>query len=67
MTFHDRRLPGVSRGARPQKTVKCLLDGASSISLWPRLKRPKLGSLADDWASVGEDIRKAMSDIKSGV
>lgn len=57
MTFHDKRF-GANRAKR--NSYRIMLDGAQTITLWPTIRKPRIGSVADDWKAVGDDIRKAM-------
>jgi len=36
-----------------------MLKGVRKISLFQHLRKPALGTVADDWRAVGNDIRKA--------
>lgn len=62
MSYHDRRLLGSRPKARTEKvkTRFKVLNGAFSLTLFPRSPQIKIGSVGDDWKAVGKDIEKAM-------
>lgn len=62
MTYHDCRLLE-SRKAELKKRVKLgrnALNGAFSLTLFPKSPRIEIGSMEGDWKAVGNDIRKAI-------
>jgi len=62
MSYHDRCLLG--RKSAGKKLTFKVLDGAFSMTLFPKSPRLKLGSLDDDWNAVGRDVRKAMKAVE---
>lgn len=67
MTYHDRRLLE-SRKAELKKRAKLsrnALNGAFSLTLFPKSPRIEIGSIEGDWKAVGDDIRKAIKSYDS--
>ncbi len=62
MSYHDRCL--LDRRMVGRKSKLKILDGAFSLTLFPKAPRIQLGSLEDDWAAVGRDVRKAMKSLE---
>jgi len=59
--FHDTRIHGKRTKAPKRQSLQFMLRGARKINLWQHLPAPELGSVADDWKSTGDDLRRAMS------
>lgn len=65
MSFHDRKLVAASarRAKKPKTLFQMMLRGVADITLDPVKPKIKLGSNADDWKAVGDDLRYAMRQI----
>lgn len=63
MSYHDRCL--LNRRMVSRKSKLKVLDGAFSLTLYPRSPHIELGSLDDDWKAVGRDVRKAMKALEN--
>ena len=68
MSYHDRRLledrkaPAKKKGKQLRRQT---LNGAFSLTLFPKSPRIALGSIEGDWKAVGKDIRKAMKSFEA--
>ena len=63
MTVHDKLLSdGRAKRSRRSNNLRLMLDGASTITLWPRMRRHPLGDVGDDWKAVGDELRRAMHE-----
>ena len=60
MSLHDKRLHGKSVDRKRQRRT-FMLQGAKKISLFQNLPKLQLGTVADDWIAVGDDLRTAMT------
>ena len=68
MTYHDHTLARVARTRRSvrEKAWKSALRGIELITLNPPSPVIRRGSVAQDWAAVGDDLRKAMKRQRLG-
>lgn len=67
MSYHDQRLLAHKRKSRRRGDAwRLMIEGASTISLWPSEPQLELGSIKDDWLAVGNDIRHAMKQFHVG-
>lgn len=68
MSYHDRRLLARKRRKDHKRgdAWRLMIEGASTITLWPTVPQLELGSVEDDWRAVGNDIRRAMNQYSYG-
>jgi len=68
MSFHDRQLARQVILARKKKPLhrhlRAALRGVDVITLHPNSPDFRIGTVADDWLAVGEDLRQAMKQIE---
>jgi hypothetical protein len=67
MTFHDRRLDAARKVIAARRQIKhsrkrrLMKEGAFTLNLWSAMPAIEIGTIADDWKAVGEDMRRATS------
>lgn len=66
MSFHDHRLISATakraRNTRPK--ARAFLRGVGDITFKPSRPQIHFGSVADDWRSVGDELREAMRRVE---
>lgn len=60
MTLHYGRIKA-TRKVKNLRDRRFLKEGALTLNLWNAMPVIKLGSVADDWNSVGSDIKQAVA------
>lgn len=66
MSFHDRKLLAAQpRKKRSGGFFSCLARGFNDLGFNPEPPQIKLGTVADDWRAVGNDLRAAMGQIEN--
>lgn len=66
MSHHDPKLITAARNVRRRKSLfQMMLKGSKDITLSPTIPNIKLGTVADDWRSVGRDLKTAMNALNS--
>lgn len=64
MSYHDRKLIAATGRARKRKGLfHMMIRGAQDITFRPSSPHIKFGSVADDWRSVGDDLRSVMKQL----
>jgi hypothetical protein len=65
MSHHDKNLIAYAAGPRGRKRLfRMIMRGSREITFKPTIPDIKLGSVADDWRSVGYDLRSAMNSLE---
>lgn len=64
MSYHDRKLTAVTGRVRKRRgLLRMMICGVNDITFRPSSPNIKFGSIADDWRSVGDDLRSAMRQL----
>lgn len=60
MTFHDKRLRA-DRKVQAFRRKRLMKEGALTLNLWNAMPVIAVGTAADDWRTVGVDLRNAIN------
>lgn len=60
MTFHHTRMQA-ERKFKGSQDYRLIRQGVLTLNIWNTMPEIELGTVADDWLSVGKDMREAVS------
>lgn len=63
MSYHDRKLISATRLSKRRGWLRMMMRGVNDITFRPSSPNIKFGSIADDWRSVGDDLRSVMKQL----